>query len=245
MLWSSFSASGRKTPLSEQGKLLRKDCGLGFVSVAFGRHFVRNVGSQCGQSAGQILWVRMEKFAMRSQFRRLAAGILIAIISLRDRRSRSDFLKTRYIVFNNYLALKSMCDHEPTWSSRTTHRSFCLGTPMKIQRIGKCDRYVVLNDDGRYWAGVCWVTSLRDARVFAEREQAEKVIRVLSERQQEIANGQRLTANVTVTIRPGRWMCVDDLRRSLEQKVEIIVDSDLDIIDVEVDWDSLREERES
>ena len=75
---------------------------------------------------------------------------------------------------------------------------------MKIQRLGKYQRYVVLNDEGRFWAGVCWVTSLREARVFAQREKAEKVIRVLSQQLKDIQDGHKYVAQVVVTTEIGR-----------------------------------------
>ena len=45
---------------------------------------------------------------------------------------------------------------------------------MKIQRIGSHQRFVVMNSDGEYWAGVSWASSLREARVFAQIEKAER-----------------------------------------------------------------------
>jgi len=83
---------------------------------------------------------------------------------------------------------------------------------MKLQRLGNYERYVVLNDDGRYWAGVCWTSSLREARVFAE-----------------------LTTS--------SWIPLEELRETLQRYVSIFneLQDDVLILDVEVDWDTLRE----
>ena len=116
---------------------------------------------------------------------------------------------------------------------------------MKIQQLGKYKRYVVVHQDGRYWAGVSWVSSLPEARVFAEIAKAEKVIRVLAEQSEAIADGQKYVTDVTVTIRPDQWVSIEDLKQSLQREIAIFVDSNLDILAVEVDWGSLHEEHES
>ena len=72
---------------------------------------------------------------------------------------------------------------------------------MKIQQIGEHQRFVVVNDDGCYWSGPCpgWVSELRSARVFAHREEAENVVRILDQQEKEIAGLRVLQRE-----RPGR-----------------------------------------
>ena len=58
---------------------------------------------------------------------------------------------------------------------------------MKIQQIGERERFVVVNNDGCYWSGPCpgWVPELRSARVFAHREEAENVVRILDQQEKK------------------------------------------------------------
>ena len=114
---------------------------------------------------------------------------------------------------------------------------------MKIQRLGKYERYVVLNDDERYWSGpLGWVPELRQARVFAEREKAEKVVRVLSQQLRDIENGTKFIAQAVVTT--SSWLPPEELREALGRHVCLLneIESDLLVFDVEIDWDSLRQQ---
>ena len=112
---------------------------------------------------------------------------------------------------------------------------------MKIQRLGNYQRYVVLNDDGRFWAGVCWTASLRKARVFAERERAEKVIRVLGQQAKDIQDGHKYVAQIVVTT--SSWLPLEELQETLERHVHIFnqIEDDLLVLDVELDWGTLKE----
>ena len=112
---------------------------------------------------------------------------------------------------------------------------------MKLQRLGNYERYVVLNDDGRYWAGVCWTSSLREARVFAELERARKVIRILGQQLKDVQEGHKTVAEIVVTT--SSWIPLEELRETLQRYVSIFneLQDDVLILDVEVDWDTLRE----
>jgi hypothetical protein len=115
---------------------------------------------------------------------------------------------------------------------------------MKIQRLGKLDRYVVVDHEGRFWAGVCWASFLREARVFAEREQAEKVIHVLGQQAKDIEKGKKFIAQVVVTTSSNQWVSLEELQETLARHVNIFnqIEDDLLVLDVEIDWDSLREQ---
>jgi hypothetical protein len=112
---------------------------------------------------------------------------------------------------------------------------------MKIQRLGKYQRYVVLNDDGRYWAGVCWTSSLREARVFAKREKAEKVVRVLGQQAKDIQVGHKYVAQVVVTT--SSPVGLEELQETLDRHVGVFnqIEDDLLVLDVDIDWGTLEE----
>ena len=114
---------------------------------------------------------------------------------------------------------------------------------MKIQRLGKYDRYVVLNDDGRYWAGICWASALREARVFAEMSKAEKVVRILSKQERDIRDGHQYAAEIIVKTSSDQWVPLQELRETLARYVSVIneIEGDVHVLDVEIDWESLRE----
>ena len=116
---------------------------------------------------------------------------------------------------------------------------------MKIQQIGEHQRFVVVNDDGCYWSGPCpgWVSELRSARVFAHREEAENVVRILDQQEKEIADGTKFVAQVIVTTVSDRWVPIDELRATLERRIGILneLENDIHVLDVTFDWSSLRE----
>lgn len=113
--------------------------------------------------------------------------------------------------------------------------------PMELQRLGNYERYVVRNDDGWYWAGICWTSSLREARVFAEAEAARKVIRILGQQLKDVQEGHKTVAEIVVTT--SSWIPLQELRETLQRYVSIFneLQDDVLILDVEVDWDTLRE----
>ena len=118
---------------------------------------------------------------------------------------------------------------------------------MQIQEIGHHQRFVVIDDDGRYWSGPVpgWVPELRQARVFAERHQAEKVIRIVGQQMKDIETGKQFVAQVVVTTAADQFISLDELRATLERYVNVIseIEGDLLVLGVEIDWDTL-EERE-
>jgi hypothetical protein len=116
---------------------------------------------------------------------------------------------------------------------------------MHIQQIGLFERFIVVDDHGLFWSGpLGWMPELREARVFADREQAQKVIKILGQQCREIENGTTFVAEIVVTTASDHWVPLDDLRETLRRYVGIInqVEGDLQILDVEINWDSLRED---
>ena len=114
---------------------------------------------------------------------------------------------------------------------------------MKIQRLGEYERFVVVDDHGCFWSGpLGWVSELQQARVFAEREQAEKVIQVVGQQLKDIQDGHKYVAQVVVTT--SSPVGLEELQETLDRHVSIFnqIEDDLLVLDVEIDWDSLREQ---
>lgn len=115
---------------------------------------------------------------------------------------------------------------------------------MRIQKIRIYERFIVVDDFEHVWTGpLGWMPDRRDALVFADRKQAEKVIRILSKQAKEIEDGHKYIAEVVVTTASGQWVPLDDLRETLRRHVNIFnqIDDDLLILDVNIDWNTLEE----
>jgi hypothetical protein len=137
-------------------------------------------------------------------------------------------------------------DGTPASSLALTKRLLFVGTPsMRIQKIGIYERFIVVDDFEHVWTGpLGWMPDRRDALVFADRKQAEKVIRILSKQAKEIEDGHKYIAEVVVTT--ASWLPLEELRETLDRHVNIFnqIEHDLLILGVEIDWDSLREDSE-
>jgi len=115
---------------------------------------------------------------------------------------------------------------------------------MRIQKIGIYERFIVVDDFEHVWTGpLGWMPDRRDALVFADRKQAEKVIRILSKQAKEIEDGTKFVAQVIVTTVSDRWVPIDELRATLERRIGILneLENDIHVLDVTFDWSSLRE----
>jgi CO dehydrogenase/acetyl-CoA synthase beta subunit len=116
---------------------------------------------------------------------------------------------------------------------------------MHIQEIGLHERFIVVDDHGHYWSGPLpgWVSELRHAKVFSRREEAEKVVRILGQQVKDIEDGTRFVAQVIVTTASDRWVTIDELRATLERRISILneLETDIHVLDVTLDWSSLRE----
>jgi len=115
---------------------------------------------------------------------------------------------------------------------------------MNIQQIGIHKRFVVVDDDGRYWSGPVpgWLPDLRRAKLFARREQAEKVIQILGQQARDIQDGHKYVAQVVVTT--SSPVGLDELRETLDRYVSVLseIEDDLLVLDVEIDWGTLKEQ---
>jgi hypothetical protein len=115
---------------------------------------------------------------------------------------------------------------------------------MQIQKTGFHERFTVADDQGHYWSGpLGWMPGLREARVFASRNNAEQVIRILGQQVKDFEDGTRFVAQVIVTTASDRWVTIDELRATLERRISILneLETDIHVLDVTLDWSSLRE----
>ena len=115
---------------------------------------------------------------------------------------------------------------------------------MQIQKTGFHERFTVADDQGHYWSGpLGWMPGLREARVFARRNNAEQVIRILGQQVKDFEDGTRFVTQVIVTTAPDRWVTIDQLRATLERRISILneLETDIHVLDVTFDWSSLRE----
>lgn len=115
---------------------------------------------------------------------------------------------------------------------------------MRIQKSGGlyAERFIVVDDQDHVWTGPFgWMPDRRAALVFADRKQAEKVIRLLSKQQKELQEGCKYVAEVVVTT--ASWLPLEELREALDRHINIFnqIEEDLLILGVEINWDSLRE----
>ena len=59
----------------------------------------------------------------------------------------------------------------------------------------------------------------------------------------DIEDGTRFVAQVIVTTASDRWVTIDELRATLERRISILneLETDIHVLDVTLDWSSLRE----
>ncbi len=104
----------------------------------------------------------------------------------------------------------------------------------------------MVDDHGHFWSGPFgWVPGLREARVFADRKRAQKVIRILGQQLRDVESGKKFVAGIVVTTSSDHWVSLDDLREMLRRQVGIInqVDGEFLVLEVAIDWDSLKEDQ--
>ena len=113
-------------------------------------------------------------------------------------------------------------------------------------------RYLIHDDQGRYWSGETWAEDRRAALLYADWNLVSHEYRILEERQWSVVPARDFGGSVRVKVWSGTGFTAEQLRDYLHEAVMILLDHDNrgtgpvpdSLLRIDIDWAEVSEVRE-